>query len=1145
MQPPHYKKKRLTLDRKIYAVFFLIISIAMVNVVVSSWVAATNRDRNEYINSVIRPSLDALHELHTVIIKSKAYVINWLYLQNSRPEQAVIEDLHTVVYPRLKRRLEKLAEQSDDAKFRLKLQKVFAGFEQQIHQGNEVIRLLSTFHDYQNPVKRFTAEEIVETEIIPLCETVSQQLEAIVRDKQDEATIAQNNIMITLSALVVVVLGLSSLIIISILAVVLFMSSSILGPMMKMREVILKMSRGEFPNLSFKRPKNAVGETIDALSLLLESMKRTSEFARNVGQGNFDSEFEPLSENDVQGKALLEMRTRLKQIYEAEQARHWVAEGLTLLNTIIQKYPDNLEQLSSEFSSSLVQYCQAVQAAVFIHEKTDRGDDILKLTGGFACGSALTSDVVIPTHQGLIGQCFSSGEKIRLPHIDENLFVTHTGLSALKPSWIKLVPLMASGRKLGVLEISGLQELSNRVNELIDRVSEHLAIAIFSVQSNTMTRRLLEETIKQADDLAAQKQELNWMNQDLIKKSKALELSQEELKAQQEELKQMNLELEMKAHLLQEQNIAIENARQALSLKAQQLEKSSQYKSTFLANMSHELRTPLNSILLLARMLAENNSGNLTEKQVEYAHVIHKSGSDLLTLINDILDLSKIEAGKMDLTLEWISISEILTDMETLFSVLAAEKGIQFTIEKEKGLPDNIHVDKVRFEQVIKNLLSNAFKFTPASGRVTLSVGKAEKDAIYINESLYSCPSVIAFKVSDTGIGIPEDKQKLVFEAFQQADGSTSRKYGGTGLGLAISRELCQMMGCELSLYSVEGSGSTFTVYVPCHTEINSDEINSPATVNKPQPESESPESPVTDYAEYEIPDDRQNILSEDRTVVIVEDDIPFLRSLMDMAHESGYKVIGSLQGDRGLQMIYHFKPSLILLDLKLPVMDGWNLLKKIKSDASIASIPVYIISAVDKKSLALQLGASGYITKPAERSEILKIFSDNHPEQATMVSHSYQKAQSGNSLQATAEVIAVSSSASPADILRQTLKGKRILLVDDDMRNIYSLTAVLENEGLQVSIAYDGKQALDMLAAGHEYDLILMDIMMPVMDGYTAIQEIRKNDRYKNLPILALTAKAMKEDRQKCLEAGASDYVSKPVNIDQLLSLMGAWIYK
>jgi signal transduction histidine kinase/DNA-binding response OmpR family regulator len=1142
---PSYKKKRLTLDRKIYAVFFLIIGIAMVNVVVSSWVATTNRDRNEYINSVIRPSLDALHELHTVIIKSKAYVINWIYLQNARPDQAAIDDLHTVVYPRLKRTLEKLAEQSDDAKFRTKLQEVFSGFEQQISRGNEVFRLLSTFNDYQDPVKRFMAEEIVETEIVPLSETVSQQLEAIVRDKQDEATIAQNNIMITLSALVVLVLGLSSLIIISILAVVLFMSSSILGPMMKMREVILKMSRGEFPNLNFKRPKNAVGETIDSLSLLLESMKRTSEFARMIGQGNFDSEFEPLSENDVQGKALLEMRSRLKQIYEAEQARHWIAEGLTLLNTIIQKYPDNLEQLTSEFSTSLVQYCQAVQAAVFIHEKTARGDDILKITGGFACGNALVSETTFPADQGLIGQCFSSREKIRLTRVDENLFVTNTGLSALKPSWIKLVPLVASGRTLGVLEISGIQELSPRVNDLVDRVSEHLAMAIFSVQSNAMTRRLLEETIKQADDLAAQKQELNWMNQDLIKKSKALELSQEELKAQQEELKQMNLELEMKAHLLQEQNIAIENARQALSLKAQQLEKSSQYKSSFLANMSHELRTPLNSILILAKMLSENKSGNLTEKQVEHARVIHKSGSDLLTLINDILDLSKIEAGKMELNMEWISISEILTDMETLFSVLANEKRIQFTIEKEQGLPENIRVDKVRFEQVLKNLLSNAFKFTPASGRVSLQVCRAEKDAIYRNQALYSCPSVIAFKVSDTGIGIPEDKQKLVFEAFQQADGSTSRRYGGTGLGLAISRELCQMMGCEISLYSVEGSGSTFTVYVPCHTETVQDENNSLPSPGETRLESEYPEPSVTDYVEQEISDDRQSLHPGDRIVVIVEDDIPFLRTLMDIAHECGFKAVGTIKGDRGLQMIYHFKPSLILLDLKLPVMDGWNLLKKIKSDASIASIPVYIISAIDKKSLGLQLGATGYITKPAERSEILKIFSDIHADQTALVSHSYQRVQSGNSLQADAEVITVSSPPSHPDILRQTLKGKRILMVDDDMRNIYSLSAALENEGLQVSIAYDGKQALDMLAAGQEYDLILMDIMMPVMDGYTAIREIRKNDRFKNLPILALTAKAMKDDRQKCLDAGATDYLSKPVNVDQLFSLMGAWLYK
>jgi signal transduction histidine kinase/CheY-like chemotaxis protein len=683
------------------------------------------------------------------------------------------------------------------------------------------------------------------------------------------------------------------------------------------------------------------------------------------------------------------------------------------------------------------------------------------------------------------------------------------------------------------------------VNELIKRISDHFAMAVFSVQANSMTRKLLEETMKQTDELAAQKQELNWANEDLLKKSKALELSQEELKIQQEELKQMNLELEMKAHLLQEQNVIVENSRQALSFKAQQLERSSQYKSNFLANMSHELRTPLNSILILAKMLAENKLNNLSEKQIEHAQVIHKSGSDLLTLINDILDISKIEAGKLEFNMEPVPINEIISDMDSLFSVLANDKGIQFNIQSEEGLPETIYTDKIRIEQVVKNLLSNAFKFTPAAGKITLRVCHAEKDAIFKNEKIYQFPSVIAIKVSDTGIGIPEDKQKLVFEAFQQADGSTSRKYGGTGLGLAISRELCHMMGGELSLYSVEGSGSTFTVYLPSNSVISRPQTETPVVLKEKSEDAPLKALPEPgSYFENEIPDDRQHIMPEDNTVVIIEDDIPFAKMLMDIARECGFKCICALQGERGMQMIHHFKPQRIILDLQLPVMDGWNILKRIKSDSAVAPIPVYIISGMDKKALGIQMGASGYLTKPAEKADILKIFNSSTK---VITNDQINTEQNITALAGTESdtTIIVEHAVINHDVLHDALSGKKVLIVDDDMRNIYSLTAVLENEGLDITAAYDGKQALDLLLSGKSFDIILMDIMMPVMDGFTAIQEIRKTEMFKDVPIIALTAKAMKDDRQKCLDAGASDYMSKPVNTDQLVALMGAWLFK
>jgi len=1138
-------KKRFGLDRKIYIIFFVIITISVINAVVSSWVAITNRDRNEYISSVVSPSLEALHQLHIITLTSRNYITNWVYLQNSRsgPEQALM--LNEKEYQQIKNKLVYLSSQWHKPHLQSELFAVFAAYEKLGESQEKVMKLLAAFDDYNDPSKKFSAEEILESQIIPIAESIVTRLQSIVLDKQLETSIAQNNLKITLSALLVAVVGLSSLIIVSILAVFLFMSSSILGPMMNMREVILKMSRGEFPNLNFRVPKNAVGETIDALSLLLGNMKRTAEFARKVGNGDFDSTFEPLSENDVQGKALLEMRTHLKTIYKTEMSRNWVAEGLANITADIHKNSDSIEKLISDFSMILSRYIGVSQTAVFLSEKDEAGQVTLKKTGSFHMNEL--ENYNYKPGEGLVGQCFLSAEKIRISSPDSKTFLAKSGLLEISPYEVVFLPLVASGRKLGVLEIVLFEEISEQAYELLLRITEPLAMALFGVQTNIMTRKLLEETLKQAQELENQKQELRCVNDDLLKKSKELGLSQEELEKQQEELKQMNLELEMKAHLLQEQNISIENARQALSIKAQELEKGSKYKSDFLANMSHELRTPLNSVLILARILSENKSGNLTNKQIEHAKVIHKSGSDLLLLINEILDLSKIEAGRMEMNVEKVPLDELIADQQALFSVMAADKKIQFKIEKEQGLPESIGTDKIRLEQILKNLLSNAIKFTPAEGKVTLKIELASRDSIYNNENLYKAESVIAFHVSDTGIGIPEDKQKIVFEAFKQADGSTSRKFGGTGLGLTISRELSRLLEGELSLYSVEGSGSTFSLFLPCCKERIKQLQKGHSEPYETKSNHDKPHNPIdpAEYSPSEIPDDRNNISQGDCTVLIIEDDIPFLRILTDTAHEAGYKVISAIQGDRGLDLASHFKPDKIILDLQLPVMDGWNVLKKLKSDPAIRSIPVYIISALNKKPLAMQMGASGYILKPASKEDIVTIF--NHMAKAEVVQTAVEADANSTSHHAGNQLYSGSSETSPPvlDALSHALKGKKVLLADDDMRNIYSLSAVLSAEGMEVITVFDGKQAVDSLLSGTHADIVLMDIMMPVMDGYTAIQEIRNHTDFRNLPIIALTAQAMKEDRQKCLDAGASDYMAKPINTEHLLSLMGAWLFK
>lgn len=1120
------------LDKKINAAFFVIILIAILNAAVSSFTFINNKRTTEQIARVINPSVEELYEMEFVIIKTRIFINNWVYLQNNRPDKNEILTIYQYKYPQTRRALLSLSANWHNETERDSLKNIFTGYEKMMVAVNNITTTLSVFDDYQDPVKKFVAENIIETEIVPHTQSLLRQIESITASKKLEAGMAQNNMLFSLSAMLGIILGLALIIIVSIVAVSVFMSKSILSPVMKIREVILQMSRGELPLVNLRIPKNAVGETMLALTQLIDGLKRTSSFANEIGKGNFDSAFTPLSENDEQGKSLIEMRGRLRIANEADTQRHWIAEGLARFSKIMQTHTDNLQDLTDNIINNIVNYTGAHQAALFLVDNSPQGTTI-NMVSYYALNNKLRRARSIELKEGLIGQAVSSNKKIVVQNIDDAYFSIETGLSKSKTCCVAIIPLFAGGRVIGVVEIASTNEISEILLGFLEKIAEPLAMSIFSVRANIMTKQLLEETIKQADEMAAQKQELRWANDELTNKSKLLELSQEELKAQQDDLRQMNTELEMKAHLLQEQNLAIEEARQSLSFKAKQLEQSSKYKSAFLANMSHELRTPLNSVLILAKMLSENKNGNLTEKQIEHASVIFKAGNDLLMLINDILDLSKIEAGKIELTMEQISTAEIISDMQSLFAVLANEKGITFSVDCKKTFPTFLFTDRLRVEQIIKNLLSNALKFTPKNGKVELSFGCAPSDTIYKNERLYQSKEVLFISVTDSGIGIPEDKQKIIFEAFQQADGSTSRKFGGTGLGLAISRELCIMLGGDLVLKSIEGTGSTFTIYLP-HTPTD-------------LPVSELSEGSFHIDAGFirpnEILDDRNNIQPNDKTLVIIEDDIPFAKMLIDLCHEFQYKAVVAVQGDDGLDYARRFKPKKIILDMQLPVVDGWSVLKTLKEDNELKNIPVYIISGMEKRSLGLKMGATGYITKPASKEDILKIFVSEE-----IIATTY----------ATMPIVATTSTASnpgheqssitltPQDENhKNTLTGKKVLIVDDDMRNIYSLSAILDAEGMYVLTAYDGIEGLKIMNETMDVDLVLMDIMMPNMDGYEAIRDIRKMDRYKTLPIIAITAKAMNEDRDKCLEAGASDYISKPVNTKQLINVMNAWLHK
>jgi CheY-like chemotaxis protein len=785
------------------------------------------------------------------------------------------------------------------------------------------------------------------------------------------------------------------------------------------------------------------------------------------------------------------------------------------------------------------------------------------------------------------------------------------------------------------------------------------------------SQQLTQDMQSQSEELQAQQDELKRSNAELEAQTATLRASEELLQTQQEELQQTNEELEERSQQLEEQNrrieiknAEIEEARSALEEKAEQLALSSRYKSEFLANMSHELRTPLNSLLILAKLLGDNPDGNLTEKQIEFATTIHNAGSELLGLINDILDLSKVEAGKMDVNAGEVSVAGELAALERSFMPVAAEKGLSFELDFAENALPTIVTDQQRLQQVLKNLLSNAFKFTETGG-VVLRVGQPKPGHQFAGGVLAHADRVIGFSVVDTGVGIPRDKLRLIFEAFQQADGTTSRRYGGTGLGLSISREIARLLGGEIHVDSTPGEGSTFTLYLPeqyvetlpaaTPAELL-DAVSaglSPATAASHN--GDEPEVDSLLLVQSEVMDDRDSIEDGDRVVLIVEDDADFARTELEIARERGFKGLVALRGDTGLALAREFRPDAIVLDMALPGLDGWTVLDRLKRHPSTRHIPVHIVSGIEEMQPALLAGAAAVVQKPAtlealegvfggiesfidrdvrrllvvdddeaQRNSIVELVGgdgdveivavgsseealaalDSGPEFDCMVLDLKLPKMTGfdllekvkttersralpvivytgkeltrreeTKLKRYAETIVVKDARSPERLLDETslflhrvesklpdskrkmleqlhdadavFLGKNILIVDDDVRNVFALTSALEANGMDVQFAENGRDGIEALRRSGNVDLVLMDVMMPEMDGYETTQAIRAMPEFEKLPIIALTAKAMKGDRERSIAAGASDYITKPVDTDQLLSLMRVWLYQ
>jgi signal transduction histidine kinase/CheY-like chemotaxis protein len=788
-----------------------------------------------------------------------------------------------------------------------------------------------------------------------------------------------------------------------------------------------------------------------------------------------------------------EMIRNLKDQTLKNAEQDWLKTNLARFSRMLQGERD-LATISNLIMSELAPLVNAQYGVFYVANANDADDTSLDLIASYGAGSRDAMKPRFALREGLVGQAAADKRPMRLNNVPGDYIRIGSGLGEGRPAHLNILPALFEDEVKAVIELASFEEFNETHHSFLTQLMETVGIVLNTIAATMRTEELLKESQLLTQELQAR---------------------QTELTTKQEELHNTNEELQEKAQLLENEkrqveakNFEIEMARRAVEEKAEQLALTSKYKSEFLANMSHELRTPLNSLLILSKLLADNQDGNLNTKQTEFARTIHSAGTDLLNLINDILDLSKIESGTVSIELGDMPLTSLQQHMERTFRQLASEKDLAFEVQFAPDLPETIHTDEKRLQQIVLNLLSNAFKFT-AHGKVELDVGVASTGWSATHPVLREVSQALEISVTDTGIGIPPDKQKLIFEPFHQADGTTSRKYGGTGLGLSISREIAGLLGGELQVRSIPGGGSTFTLFLPLRAAsapVLAHPVASGGDVVASEP-----------ILAIEPTDDRGN-LGKDPFVLIVEDDPAFARILLDLAREAGLKGVICPTGSGSAALARKLQPSAITLDLGLSDMNGFVLIDLLRQEAETESIPIYVISGREMAEDALSLGAAEVIEKPVERERLTALFDQ-------VAKRKRRKVRTGARRKKT----------NPAT----ELTGKKILIVDDDIRNIYSLTSVLEARGAKILYAERGQEGIDLLEAHPDLDAALIDIMMPEMDGYETMRRIRSKPGIADIPLIAVTAKAMKGDRQKCLDAGASDYIAKPVDTDLLLALL------
>jgi len=929
----------------------------------------------------------------------------------------------------------------------------------------------------------------------------------------------------------------------------------------------------------------------------------------------------------------------------ALEKQAWYRTGQTQLSeSIIGE--QTLPMLGQNILNFLSSYLGVAVGALYVTQ-----DGKLQRVAEFAWSKGSANRArTLELGESLVGQAALERRTMALENIPPGYLKVSSALGSTDVQSLLIAPVEDSGLLNAVLELGFLRPLREEDSELLRRIGEGVGSAIEAARYRQRLQRVLAETQQLNEELQVQQEELRAANEELEEQSSALRESQAHMEEQQAELEQTNEQLAEQAQELARQrdemdvkNGRLHDVQLLLEERADDLQRASRYKSEFLANMSHELRTPLNSSLILAKLLADNPEGNLSGDQVQFARSIYSAGNDLLTLINDILDISKVEAGKLDVHPEVLVLTRMLDGLKSLFLAQALEKSLRFEVMLDDDLPASLYTDRQRLEQILKNLLSNAFKFTD-KGTVELRISRHDDQHI-------------AFAVRDTGIGIVEEQQAVIFEAFRQADGTTNRRYGGTGLGLSISRELAQLLGGTIEVSSEPGSGSLFTLILPeNYSEPAAEQLPTPvAAVAAPLAQATMPPAPpvTTEPAPMALEDDRKDFPFSERSVLVIEDEPQFACILRDLANELKYSCLLAQSADQGFDLAMQYRPDAVLLDMRLPDHSGLTVLERLKENPATRHIPVHIISVEDRKEAALQMGAIGYAIKPATRDELKEVFKrleaklaqkvkrillveddalqresmarliEDEDVEITAVEFGAQALEhlrstvfdcmiidlklpdmdghellermaredicsfppvivyTGRNLTRDEEAalmkysrsIIIKGARSPERLLdevtlflhkvesdmpperqkmlksvrsrEKAFEGRKILVVDDDVRNVFALTSALEQKGALIEIARNGHEAITQLQSVDDIDMVLMDIMMPEMDGFTAMQEIRKDPRFDKLPIIAVTAKAMKDDQERCLRAGANDYLAKPIDLDRLFSLIRVWLPK